>query len=110
MTIAGPAQIDLTSSTPISGWNDAIASMKVYSSATFAIIGSWELVGSINGPLERQVQVGTTTSSTTESQTTVTNSFSMSMESGVEFEGVSAKVTMTAGTSIAISNMISNSL
>jgi hypothetical protein len=96
--------------TQITGWNDGISSMKIYKSASFVIVGTWELIGSINGPLERQVQVGTTTTQTTESSTTVTDSFAVSMEEGVEFEGLSAKVSMTAEESTELKNTVTDSL
>jgi len=60
--------------------------MKVYKSASFDVHGAWVPVTSVNGPLKRNVTVGTTHTSTNEREATLTNSFCLSMESGFKFE------------------------
>jgi len=85
--------------------------MKVYKSASFDVYGAWVRIAAVNGPLKRTVTVGTTYTSTNERETTLTNSFSLSMESSFEFWGVgSSKIAMTAETSKSERNLVSSSL
>jgi len=84
--------------------------MKVYKSASFDVYGAWIPIAIVNGPLKKTVTVGTIHNSTNEIETTLTNSFSLSMESGFKFKGRSSIVSVTAETSKSERNLVINSL
>lgn len=76
-----------------SGFANNVYSIEVVN-GLLEVRGEWIKVASINGPLERQVSVGLTTSTGKEVERTDSLTFSASVETGFEFGPAHATVTV----------------
>lgn len=110
-SIEGPAQFDLYYDAEYKGWDNNVRSMYVFKIAALRVKCRWERVASVNGgPLKETVSVGWTSSSTKETEKTVTHSFSVAVQFGFSFAGFSSSTTMTTTQSQTVRNLVSDSL
>ena len=73
------------------GFDKTVSSMKVFMSDTFVVKGRWVNRYSMNDKLAFSLTVGKTITNSKETETSVTNSFSLSITKGFEFEAGGAK-------------------
>lgn len=94
----------------IENWNDGIRSMEVGLLESLKVECFWKKIGSGNGKLTREIEVGWSKEQTKLDSNTVKNEFTVAVENGFEFMGVSSSITLTTSTSQEIRNEVSSSL
>ena len=69
-------------------------------------IGQWEAVMTLNSPIEREITIGVETTESSSAEISAAESFTASMEAGVEFWGMSMKVGLSTSYESSFKNTV----
>ena len=69
-------------------------------------IGQWDVVFTLNSPIEREITIGVETTESSSAEISASESFTASMEAGVEFWGMSMKVGLSTSYESSFKNTV----
>ena len=69
-------------------------------------IGQWEVVFTLNSPIEREITIGVETTESSSAEISASESFTASMEMGCEFMGFSSKIGLSSSYESSFKNTV----